>query len=80
MVYFGKVPASTTTLTVDGGEVLEARWFPMDDLPPLTPNTELLLGLYGIGPAAGRVDPDAVTRHGIDDSPTGGAGGGEARP
>lgn len=54
MVYFGRVPAATTTLTVDGGEVLEARWFPVDDLPPLTPNTQLLLGLYDIGPAAGR--------------------------
>ncbi len=53
MVFFGRVPAGTTPLTVDGGEVLEARWFPMDDLPPLTPNTELLLGRYGIGPAAG---------------------------
>ncbi len=52
MVFFGRVPASATPLTVDGGEVLEARWFPVDDLPPLTPNTELLLGRYGIGPAA----------------------------
>ena len=54
MVFFGIVPAATTTLTVDGGEVLEARWFPMDDLPPLTANTELLLGVYGIGPAGDR--------------------------
>jgi 8-oxo-dGTP diphosphatase len=54
MVFVGTVPAATTTLTVDGGEVLEARWFPMDDLPPLTPNTELLLGVYGIGPAGDR--------------------------
>jgi 8-oxo-dGTP diphosphatase len=54
MVFFGAVPASTTALTVDGGEVLEARWFPLDDLPPLTPNTEVLLGHYGIGPAATR--------------------------
>ena len=52
MVFYGSVPASTTTLEVDGGEVLEARWFPLDDLPPLTPNTDLLLGVYGIGPAA----------------------------
>ncbi len=58
MVFFGGVPASTTTLTVDGGEVLEARWFPMDDLPPLTRSTELLLGVYGIGPAA-RATPAA---------------------
>ena len=53
MVFFGTAPGSTTELVVDGGEVLEARWFPMDDLPPLTVNTELLLGTYGIGPSAG---------------------------
>lgn len=51
-VYFGEVPASTTRLVVDGGEVLEARWFPIDELPPLTANTAKLLGLYGIGPWA----------------------------
>jgi hypothetical protein len=37
--------------------VLEARWFPVDALPPLTANTESLLGVYGIGPAA------AMDRH-----------------
>jgi 8-oxo-dGTP pyrophosphatase MutT (NUDIX family) len=52
MVFFGAVPASTTPLVVDGGEVLEARWFPVSELPRLTPNTEQLLGVYGIGPAA----------------------------
>ena len=57
MVFFGAVPASSTALTVDGGEVLEARWFPLDDLPPLTPNTQLLLGHYGIWPSAAR-EPD----------------------
>ncbi|GIE96793.1 hypothetical protein Ari01nite_42580 [Paractinoplanes rishiriensis] len=51
-VWFGSVPASRTTLRVDGGEVLEAAWFPIDDLPPLTVNTALLLGRYGIGPKA----------------------------
>jgi 8-oxo-dGTP diphosphatase len=56
MVFFGTAPASAT-FTVDGGEVLEARWFPMDDLPRLTWNTELLLGLYDIGPSAGRTQP-----------------------
>jgi 8-oxo-dGTP diphosphatase len=54
-VFFGTAPAGSA-FTVDGGEVLEARWFPLDDLPRLTPNTELLLGVYGMGPAAGR-DP-----------------------
>ncbi|BFU46119.1 NUDIX hydrolase [Krasilnikovia sp. MM14-A1004] len=51
-VFTAAVPASRTELVVDGGEVLEARWFPLDDLPRLTVNTELLLGVYGIGPAA----------------------------
>ena len=51
-VWFGSVPASATTLRVDGGEVLEAAWFPLDDLPPLTVNTAGLLGRYGIGPRA----------------------------
>ena len=56
-VFFGTVPASTTPLVVDGGEVLEARWFALDDLPRLTPNTEVLLGIYGLGPAAARHTP-----------------------
>jgi 8-oxo-dGTP diphosphatase len=49
-VYTARVPASTTELVVDGAEVLEARWFPVDDLPPLTSDTAYLLGIYGIGP------------------------------
>jgi 8-oxo-dGTP pyrophosphatase MutT (NUDIX family) len=56
-VFLGTVPASTTPLVVDGGEVLEARWFALDDLPRLTPNTEVLLGIYGLGPAAARHTP-----------------------
>ncbi|MBB2941713.1 8-oxo-dGTP pyrophosphatase MutT (NUDIX family) [Actinoplanes lutulentus] len=51
-VWFGSVPASSTTLTVDGGEVIEAAWFSIDDLPKLTWPTERLLGIYGIGPRA----------------------------
>ena len=51
-VFFADVPASTTELAVDGGEVLEAAWFPVDNLPRLTRNTALLLGQYGIGPQA----------------------------
>jgi 8-oxo-dGTP pyrophosphatase MutT (NUDIX family) len=51
-VFLGSAPASTTALEVDGGEVLEARWFPLDDLPRLTSNTETLLGIYGLGPRA----------------------------
>jgi 8-oxo-dGTP diphosphatase len=51
-VWFGSVPASTATLRVDGGEILEAGWFALDDLPRLTVNTAALLGRYGIGPRA----------------------------
>jgi 8-oxo-dGTP diphosphatase len=60
MVFLGSVPAATTPLDVDGGEVLEARWFPLDELPRLTTNTELLLGHYGIGSAAVREKPAAT--------------------
>jgi 8-oxo-dGTP pyrophosphatase MutT (NUDIX family) len=49
-IFFGWVPASTTTLRVDGGEVLEAAWFPVDDLPRLTVNSAMLLGRYGVVP------------------------------
>ena len=56
-VFMGTVPASTTTLVVDGGEVLEANWFPLDDLPRLTPNTEVVLGIYGLGPRAAQPTP-----------------------
>jgi 8-oxo-dGTP diphosphatase len=48
-VWFGTVPASSTELRVDGGEILEAAWFAVDDLPKLTVNTARLLGRYGIG-------------------------------
>jgi 8-oxo-dGTP diphosphatase len=51
-IFFASVPASTTPLVVDGAEVLEAAWFPVDDLPRLTVNTALLLGRFGIGPRA----------------------------
>ena len=49
-VFTARVPASTTDLVVDGAEVLEARWFPVNDLPPLTGDTAYLLGVYGIVP------------------------------
>ena len=39
-----------TPLTVDGAEVLEAAWYRLDALPPLTVPTARLLGRYGIGP------------------------------
>lgn len=53
MVFEASVPASTTPLTVDSVEVLEAAWHPLDKLPQLTRPTARLLGCYGIGPWAG---------------------------
>jgi ADP-ribose pyrophosphatase YjhB (NUDIX family) len=52
MVFLARVPASTTELSVDGAEVWEAAWQPVDELPVLTPATARLLGYYGIGPQA----------------------------
>jgi 8-oxo-dGTP pyrophosphatase MutT (NUDIX family) len=52
MVFTASVPASTTTLVVDGAEVYEAAFYPLDALPPLTRASAHLLGLYGIGPDA----------------------------
>jgi 8-oxo-dGTP diphosphatase len=37
--------------------VLEASWFPVDDLPDLTWPTARLLGIYGLGPRAGELPP-----------------------
>ncbi|HEY0531658.1 MAG TPA: NUDIX domain-containing protein [Actinoplanes sp.] len=51
-VWFAEVPASTTELRVDGGEVLEAAWFPIDELPRLASGTAALLGRFGMGPQA----------------------------
>lgn len=48
-VWFGSVPAASTSLRVDGGEVLEAGWFSLDDLPKLSVNTAALLSRYGMG-------------------------------
>jgi 8-oxo-dGTP pyrophosphatase MutT (NUDIX family) len=51
-IWFAEVPASATTLKVDGGEVLEAAWFPIDELPRLAHGTAALLGRFGMGPHA----------------------------
>ncbi|MBX6354870.1 MAG: NUDIX domain-containing protein [Micromonosporaceae bacterium] len=52
VVFELSVPASTTQLRVDGAEVYEAVWHPVDALPPLTSATRRLLGIYGLGPGA----------------------------
>jgi ADP-ribose pyrophosphatase YjhB (NUDIX family) len=48
-VFEARVPADTP-IHVAAGEVLEAAWYRLDSLPPLTVPTARLLGRYGIGP------------------------------
>jgi ADP-ribose pyrophosphatase YjhB (NUDIX family) len=48
-VFEVRVPPDTR-VTVDGGEVIEAAWYRLDALPPLTVPAARLLGQYGIGP------------------------------
>lgn len=50
LVFDARVPASEMTLRVDGAEVHEAAWHPVDGLPKLTRATARLLAHYGIGP------------------------------
>jgi ADP-ribose pyrophosphatase YjhB (NUDIX family) len=52
VVFEATVNAAEVTLQVDGAEVFEAAFFPVDALPPLTRPAEALLGRYGIGPGA----------------------------
>jgi 8-oxo-dGTP pyrophosphatase MutT (NUDIX family) len=52
VVFEATVSAARTRLAVDGAEVLEAAWHPLDTLPVLTRSTARLLGHYGIGPGA----------------------------
>ncbi|GHJ52459.1 MULTISPECIES: NUDIX hydrolase [Micromonospora] len=59
VVFEAEVPASRTELAVDGAEVFEAAWHPLDDLPRLSRATANLLRYYGIGPRAGEVPPAA---------------------
>ncbi|GLY01791.1 hypothetical protein Acsp01_21700 [Actinoplanes sp. NBRC 101535] len=67
-VWFAAVPASRTPLEVDGGEVIEAAWYALDDLPKLTWPTERLLGVYGMGPRAGELPP-SITAGGAYEAP-----------
>jgi ADP-ribose pyrophosphatase YjhB (NUDIX family) len=52
VVFEARVAASEVTLRVDGAEILEAGWYALDNLPPLTSATATLLATYGIGPYA----------------------------
>ncbi|WP_432977484.1 NUDIX hydrolase [Dactylosporangium sp. CA-233914] len=50
MVFEAEVEPGEHELAVDGGEVIEAAWHRVDNLPPLTVSTSQLLAHYGIGP------------------------------
>jgi ADP-ribose pyrophosphatase YjhB (NUDIX family) len=50
VVFEAQVSASSTTIEVDGLEIIESAWYSRDSLPPLTVATARLLSYYGIGP------------------------------
>jgi len=52
VVFTTTVEDSAPDLDIDPVEVLEARWYQPEHLPPLTVATARLLALYGIGPYA----------------------------
>ncbi len=56
-VFFGTVPASATTLHIDGGEIVDIGWFPIDALPRLTSNTTKLLARYNLAESPPPTDP-----------------------
>lgn len=53
MVFDARVAAASVEPVVDGAEVYEAAWHPVDALPRLTTATARLLATYGLGPDAG---------------------------
>jgi ADP-ribose pyrophosphatase YjhB (NUDIX family) len=48
VVFEARVPSTNTPLRVDGAEVLEAAWYDVAALPPLTRATAYLLSQYGL--------------------------------
>jgi ADP-ribose pyrophosphatase YjhB (NUDIX family) len=54
-VYLARVPLDTP-LTVDGAEVRQAAFHPIDKLPAITTPTAALLSHYGLGPRAEQRD------------------------
>ncbi len=51
MVFTTRV-ALTTPLRTDPAEVVDAKWFDVDEIPRLSKATERLIGEYGLGPQA----------------------------
>ncbi|HKT00195.1 MAG TPA: NUDIX hydrolase [Rugosimonospora sp.] len=65
LVFEARVPGDVA-FAVDGGEVYEAAWHPLDALPKLTGATARLLGFYGIGPLAHPVPGRVAVEDGSD--------------
>lgn len=51
-VFTARIDPESVTLTIDGAEVWDARWWPIDALPPITVAASRLLAHYGLGPYA----------------------------
>ena len=52
MVFTGRVDCDDVTPTVDGAEVLDAQWWPVTGLPPVTVAASRLMAHYQLGPYA----------------------------
>lgn len=51
-VFTGRVDPNEVTLAVDGAEVLDAQWWPVNALPPVTVAASRLMAHYRLGPYA----------------------------
>lgn len=51
-VFVGRVDPDGVTLAVDGAEVLDAQWWPVNALPPVTVAASRLMAHYRLGPYA----------------------------
>ena len=79
-VFFGTVAATQATLDIDGGEIVDVGWFPVDDLPRLTANTIKLLSRYDLVPEPSTPQPAAEPAPGSQETTTGGPDAGRERP
>ncbi|MGH8792463.1 MAG: NUDIX domain-containing protein [Stackebrandtia sp.] len=51
-VFTARVDPEECQLAVDGAEVWDARWWPVEEMPETTPAAARLLAHYGLGPFA----------------------------
>ncbi|HZE39744.1 MAG TPA: NUDIX domain-containing protein [Stackebrandtia sp.] len=52
VVFTAHLDPERVDLVVDGAEVLDAKWWPVDAFPPITVAASRLLAHYGLGPYA----------------------------